>query len=231
MILCGQQPNYLPWIGLFHKIALADRFVIVDHVQYVRRTVVNRNEILGLNGESVRLTVPVERAPRDTAIADVAIDDRIPWRRKHWRALEYNYRGAPHWRAHAPFFEDLYAREHGRLASLNVEIIRYLLDAFGLPAPVGCSGEARVEGTRTELLVGLCRAYGCDTYLSGAGARKYVDESVFRDAGLTHRFQAFEHPVYPQQAPGFVPNLSAVDLLFNVGPAAGDLIRATGGLA
>jgi len=232
MILCGQQPNYLPWIGLFHKIALSDRFAIVDHVQYVRRSVVNRNDILGVNGETIRLTVPVRKSKRDRPIVEIAIDDETPWRRKHWRALEFNYRDAPFWREHAEFFEDLYSRPHPWLAQFNVAIIRYLLEAFEIAVPLGRSSETWVVGAKTELLVSLCRQYECDTYLSGGGARKYVDEAIFRDAGLEHRFQAFEHPVYPQQAPGFVPKLSAVDLLFNVGgPAAGELIRGAGGFA
>jgi hypothetical protein len=227
MILSGQQPNYLPWIGLFAKIAASDRFAIVDHVQYIRRSVITRNRILGVDGRPVELRVPVITAGRPRQrIADVEIDDHEPWRRKHWKSLRFCYRGAPHFAEHAPFFEELYARRHERLADLNVAILRYLLGAFGIDTPAERTSEREVKGRKTHLLVGLCRAFGCDTYLSGAGARKYVDEEVLRAAGVAHRFQAFTHPVYGQR-PGrpFVSHLSAVDLLFWQGPAAGAILR------
>ena len=57
-IITGHQPVYLPWLGLFHKIALADTFVFMDDVQYLSQDWNNRNFIKGSQGK-VRLTVPV----------------------------------------------------------------------------------------------------------------------------------------------------------------------------
>ena len=60
MILTAHQPVYLPWLGLFHKIALADAFRYLDDVQYQVNGYNNRNRIKGRNG-SFLLTVPVYR--------------------------------------------------------------------------------------------------------------------------------------------------------------------------
>ncbi len=226
MILAGQQPNYLPWIGFFHKVSAADVFVLVDHVQYEKRGVTNANAVKTASGKG-ELTVPVLSTGRfDQTIREVEINDAVPWRRKHWRTLSIAYGKTPHFAAHAPFFEDLYARPWTHLAALNEAIIRYLLGAFRIDRPMHRSSEWPVTGAKTDLLVSLCRCAGATGYLSGAGARKYVDESVLAAAGLTHGFQEFHHPVYPQPYGAFVPNLSAVDLLFNMGPEAGGLIAA-----
>ena len=227
MILTGQQPNYLPWIGFFHKVSLADALVLVDHVQYEKRGITNANAVKTAAGR-VELTVPVLSSGRfDQKISEVEINDTIPWRRKHWRTISLAYGKTPHFAAHAPFFEDLYGRPWTHLAPLNEAIIRYLLGAFGIDRPVHRSSEWPVTGAKTDLLVSLCRCAGADGYLSGAGARKYVDEKVLEAAGLTHRFQEFQHPVYSQPHGAFVPNLSAVDLLFSMGPEAGSLIAAS----
>jgi len=230
VILSGQQPNYIPWVGLFHKIARSDKFAIVDHVQYVKRSVINRNRILGVDGQPLMLTVPVvTHGRRFQRIADVEIDHHEPWRRKHWKSLEFCYRKAPFWNVHYPFFEDLYGKKYRRLADMNVAIIEHLLRAMAIRTEVVRTSVHEFAGKKTDLLVELCRTFGCDTYLSGAGARKYVDEAIFDEAGLTHVFQKFVHPVYAQGGRrGFVPQLSAVDLLFWTGPEAGRIVKGSG---
>jgi len=173
--------------------------------------------------------VPVMTSGKfDQTIKEVEINNAIPWRRKHWRTLSLAYAKAPCWSAHEPFFRELYERDWTLLAGLNEAIIRYLMQAFGLDRPVFVSSRQAVTGAKTDLLVSLCRAAGANGYISGAGARKYVDEDVFRAEGLEHRFQEFHHPVYPQGPGPFVPNLSAVDLLFHAGSRAGEIIRASG---
>jgi hypothetical protein len=229
MMLAGQQPNYLPWIGFFHKVSEADALVLVDHVQYEKRGITNSNAVKSGTAR-VELTVPVLSSGRfDQAIRDVQINNAIPWKRKHWRTISLAYGKAAHWAEHEPFFRELYETEWDRLAALNEAIIRYMLKAFGLERPVLVSSELpSIDGAKTGLLVSLCRAAGASGYISGGGARKYVDEDVFRAEGLAHRFQEFHHPVYPQGPGPFLPNLSAVDLLFREGPRAGEIIRSSG---
>ena len=53
-------------------------------------------------------------------------------------------------------------------------------------------------------------------YLSGAKGRDYLDVSLFEKKGLKAKFQEFKHPVYKQRYEGFVPNMAAMDALFNL---------------
>ena len=56
-----------------------------------------------------------------------------------------------------------------------------------------------------------------DVYLSGVGGYNYLDVSLFEKEGIKVVFQNFKHPVYKQRFPRFVPNMAAIDLLFNIG--------------
>ena len=58
MVLTAHQPVYLPWLGLFHKIWLAEKFVLFNTVQYLPKEWMNRNKIKTNEGE-IWLTVPV----------------------------------------------------------------------------------------------------------------------------------------------------------------------------
>ena len=108
MILTAHQPVYLPWLGLFHKIAMADLFISFDQVQYLKKDWNNRNKIKSYKGP-IWLTVPVlSKGHYQKCICDIEINNSLPWARKHWRTINTSYAKAPYFRKYADFFEDLY---------------------------------------------------------------------------------------------------------------------------
>lgn len=232
MILTGHQPNYLPHLGLFDKIARSDAFLIVDTVQFVKRGPfgwMHRNRIRTEKGWQW-LSLPVKTHGKfRQQICDAELDGHLPWRRKHLRSISFAYAKAPYFADHKEFFQDLYRREWKRLSPLCEEVIRYLMDAFGLGAEVHRLSDRRVGGKGTELIVNFCREFGADTYISGTHGQDYLDRSAFEEAGIRLVFQEYEHPVYPQCQPGeFIPGLSAIDLLFNVGPGSSSTLHRKG---
>jgi hypothetical protein len=227
VFVAGHQPHYLPWIGYFSKILQADRFCLVDSIQFEKKWFQSRNKIRTPSGE-IWLSVPVVTSGRfDQNISDVEIDEKLPWRRKHWKSILLGYQKAPHFRRYADFFEDVYAREWKMLVDLNEHVIRGVLGFLGIEKDLVRSSTFKPVGSKTDLLIDICRKTGADGYLSGTGgAHQYVDEGKFAQAGLLHRFQTFRHPVHPQIHGGeFVPRLAVLDLLFNCGPESGDIVR------
>jgi len=215
MICAIHQPQYLPWLGYFDKIDQVDLFLFLDDVQFKKHEWQNRNRIRTRDGWQW-LTVPV-RHHFGQEIRAVEIDDHLPWRRKHWQALQTDYGRARHFAEASAPWQEIYDREWSELSRLNVESVQRLCRAMGIETPMRLASEFSVPGAATDKLIGLCRAVGADTYLSGTGGRDYLDEEAFRRAGVRLVYQAFEHPTYPQVWDGFVSHLSAVDLLFNCG--------------
>jgi hypothetical protein len=80
------------------------------------------------------------------------------------------------------------------------------------------------------MIIAVLKKIGADTYLSGESGRDYMEVEKFSQNNLTCKFLKFTHPVYKQRYPGFEPNLSAIDLLFNVGPQSGKVIKDSGSL-
>jgi len=220
VIFAAHQPQYLPWLGYLHKMAHCDVFVILDNVQYKKREYQNRNKIRTAEG-SAWLTVPVQTKGRgDQMIREVRIDASRPWANDHWKSLQQHYRRAPYFEEHQPFFEALYTKPWDHLMDLNLEVIGYLRRCFNIHSVLYFESMLNISGRQTDRLTAIGRALGADVYLSGVGGRQYLEEAKFRQAGMSVRYQEFVHPVYPQVYPGFVPNLSAVDMLFNVAPSA-----------
>jgi hypothetical protein len=217
--LAIHQPNYLPWIGYFDKMRTADVFVLLDDVQYPRaRSVANRNTIRTAQGELL-LTVPVSKPKGSEGKAgyrEVAFADES-WRGKHLRTIEQAYRRAPHFERHFPTLTRIIS-EGTSFCDLNVALIRWMAGEFGIETPTPLMSELGDGfGRSNEMIVELCRATGADVYLSGTGAGAYNDPDRLAAEGIELRYQDFHHPTYPQLGEGFLPNLSALDMLLNCG--------------
>jgi len=229
MILSVHQPQYIPWLGYFDKIARSDAFVFLDHVQYKEREFQNRNKIRTKDGW-IWLTVPViTKGLGRQDIADVRIDNSVDWPKAHRESLRSWYGRAPYFKEHFPFFEELYGKRWERLIELNIHIVKYMVKEFSIHTPIHFESALGTQGKKTDRIVEICGKLKAGTYLSGAGGKCYLDEEKFAPCGISVICQEYSHPAYRQQfmkdEKDFMPGMSAVDLLFNEGPASRGIFK------
>ena len=211
------QPSYLPWLGFFEQMTRSDKFVLLDDVQYTRRDWRNRNKVRVKEGW-VWLTVPVQQKSRfSQSLLETRIDNSVSWRRKHLETLRQHYCKAPFFEKYFPRCQQVYEKDWTFLFVLCLETIQFLKEEMGIETPLLRSSEMKPGGEKTERLVSICRELGATHYLSGESGSNYIAEEDFSSQGIALEYQNYEHPVYPQRYTGFVPHLSAIDLLFNCG--------------
>jgi hypothetical protein len=226
MILSGHQPVYLPGIILFNKIALSDAFMFVGHCQYTQKSWQTRNRIRLADGE-YWLSVPVKKSGRfGQSINDTEISHEY-WKKKHLGSIRQAYAKRPYFNQYYPELEALFLKSTGSLGDLDIAIIRRIVAWLEIPTRILDSRDYAIAGSKTDMLISMCEAVGADHYLSNEGSRDYVDEKAMADAGIQHCWQIFAHPVY-SQGYAFVENLSVIDLLFNVGQNAREIVRRCG---
>ncbi len=217
MIIAGHQSHYLPGMRFFAKVMSCDKFIIVDHVQFVKKEWQNRNKIKTKDGP-MWLTVPVlVKGKYNQSINEVEIDNKPNWQKTHWRSIEINYNKAPYFDSYKNFFESIYKKKWNKLVDLNWEIINFLLKELKISKEIILSSSLNLASKSTDLLVELCKKLNADTYLSGEQAKTYIDLSKFKNKNLNHIFMKFNYPIYQQQFDEFIPNLSIIDALFNCG--------------
>lgn len=222
VIISGHQPNYLPWLGYFHKMMSCDLFVIMDDVLLSRTEITKKNKIKDPEGARL-LTVPLIR--KKGLIKDATIYNDIPWNTNHWGSLETCYARSPYWKEYRDLFYSIYNNPGGNLVSLNLKLIEVIRSILGINTPMALSSEnPEIEGSKGDRIVNLCKHFKADIYLSGVGARAYNDEKAFEENNIRLVYQDFKHPVYQQMWGDFIPNLSAVDLIFNCGPKSKDYL-------
>jgi hypothetical protein len=212
------QSNYLPWKGYFDIIHDVDLFVFYDNVQYTKNDWRNRNRIKTPNGPSW-LTVPAGGDLNRLVCEVKLIDDH--WQQKHWKTLQQNYSGAPHFTHYAEFFEDVYlGRTWDTLSELNQYLIKAIaVDHLGIKCEFADSRQFPAAGANLDRLISLVKSTGATTYLSGPSARNYIVDERFDEIGVDLQYKSYEgYPEYPQRFGPFEHGVSIVDLLFNVGP-------------
>jgi hypothetical protein len=225
MIVSINQPAYLPWLGYFHRIAVSDLHIVLDHVQFEKNSFTNRNRVR-TREDWCWLTVPLKTKGKfgDLPINRLEIVDDSRWDEKHWATLRLNYAKAPYFAQHAPFFEKVYGQRWDSFIDLVWQITRYLLEAFNITTPLLFSSAMKVEGRKDELVLNLCRSVGANVYLSGPLGRNYLREELFQEAGVNVVYHDYHHPTYPQVFPGFEASMCALDLLFNCGPDSREVL-------
>ena len=82
MLVTIHQPEHMPWLGFFHKMALADTYVLLDTVQFEKNNWQNRNKFIDRSGNVYWLTVPVNiKGHLSNTINDITIEQTQPWQR------------------------------------------------------------------------------------------------------------------------------------------------------
>jgi hypothetical protein len=222
------QPNFLPWLKLLDKILASDVYIAYDTVAYTKSEYHARQKVRTHTG-TTWLTLPLRHVPGTRQrIMDVRLDNSQPFRYRHLRLLRGSYGSAPYFDEIYPMVEEIYRREHERMVDLNLDLIEAFRAYLAAPVRIVRASALPHEGGRTERLVQLVRAVGGSEHLTSTfgGGHQHVEWELFFQAGIELRSQQFTHPEYDQVGPGFIPHLSAVDMLFMCGPRTREALAA-----
>jgi hypothetical protein len=244
--LSAHQPNHWPYLGFIDKMRSSDLFIIYDVAQFVTDDFHNRNRIRINNPLGYKwLTVPVYKARipmHDILIANEHLQDNRIWGEIHSSTIDYNYRNAKYYDEHIDFIDRLYGKKWDRLVDLNMTIIDYLKDIFGIETPIIISsemacfknqdhhgicediGSISTDTSRyylknmlaTKKIIDMCKEVGADTFIPGVKGRDYLMEDMFAREGIKLEYQSFHHPTYRQCYRPFMPNMSSLDYILNV---------------
>lgn len=231
------QPMYLPWMGYFGLIDQADVFVFYDDVQFNRDSWQQRNRIKvpEESGGIKWLKVPiVENFGQE--IKSVQIDQEYDWEQQHLSIIKsaYGPKPVPYGSTKAPYFDDyittlenIYGQKWESLRDLNIYLIKEIAELLSVTeVEFRLSSEFNIEDSGTSKLIKTLKYIDADEYISGPGAKEYLDINQFTENGISLYWHQFDHPEYDQLYGEFKSHLSIIDALFNVGEKTTPLIRA-----
>lgn len=227
MTVSIHQPNYMPWLGYFDKMAKSDVFVVFDDVQFPRgkNHFGHRNQIR-TNAGSKWLTVPLVGKSDFKKFNEIQVNYN-GWNQEHIRLLECFYNKTPFFQHYYNDIKSLLEAYYDNLTELNMALIRYFAKCLQIDTKIVFSSQIEVPHTGgSEKIFNILSSLKASRYISGTGpgSMRYIDARAFVDRGIELIWQHYNHPTYRQQHSSFMPFMSVVDLLFNEGPNSKNLI-------
>jgi hypothetical protein len=230
------QPMYLPWMGYFGMIKQADIFVFYDDVQFNRDSWQQRNRIKipEDSGQTEWLKIPViENFGQD--IKSVQVDRDREWKQEHLSTIKsaYGPKSTPYGSTSAPFFDDyipvfeeVYDNDWQSLRAVNTHLIKKISKRLEITdVDFYFSSDFDISGSGTDKIIRTLQCVDADEYISGPGAKDYLDINQFVESGISLYWHEFNHPTYDQLYGDFISHLSVIDALFNMGEKTPSLIQ------
>lgn len=222
------QPEYLPWLGFFDRIGKADILVVLDDVGYQKNGFINRNKIKTADGWQW-ITIPVKGRSPNKKIKEVLIDNERDWKNKQLLLIKNNYCKSPNFSQYYTFLKETLEKKWDFISDLDIYLIESVMKFLDINIPIIRSSSMKVEGTKNKLLVNICKKVGADIYISGLGAKGYLNEKIFEENGIKVVFRNFEQQKYNQQFNNnFEPQMSILDLILNHGKESKNIIKNNG---
>ena len=224
MIVTIHQPNYFPYPGFFQKVLLSDIYVVLNRAQF-EFDITNRNKIITLEGSWSRISVPIKKGQKFFEIRNVEINNDQPWAEKNWDLICKSYDNSPFFNLYKATLNSVFKKNWNLIFDLNFYTLKKVLEWLNIKTKIIFDSELDVTGKSSEHLLNICKKLGATKYLSGPGGRDYLNEKIFEQNKIKVEYQKYDPVIYPQKyAKSFVPNLSTLDLLFNMGSDSKKLI-------
>lgn len=221
------QPMYFPWVGMHEQLRLADDYVDYADVAFSKGSFTNRVQIKAPTGVQW-LTLPLRNFKSGQLIAEVKLDERQPWRRKHRTALAQTYARAPFVADALALVDEVFSVATDHLADVSLASMLAVHRYFGFQRPLRfhASAQLNVGGSGSQRVLDIVLSLGGDHYVTGHGALNYLDHERFERAGVAVEYMNYERREYPQMHPPFTPYVSTLDLVANMGREGAAWIRS-----
>lgn len=191
-------PSYFMDVVTLASIYKASSVVIDTNDSYVKQTYRNRCIIAGANG-TLSLNIPIIHQGKGSSVAyaGIEIDHSQSWATNHLKSIGSAYRSSPYFEYYEDDLKALYAGIPLHLSDWNLNTMNWICHLLHIDTDWN-QATAYTESPEATYLI---------------TAKKDYRET------LPPYMQVF------QEKQGFTPHLSALDLLFNLGPSTRDYLK------
>lgn len=198
------QTTYFGPIQWYQKLYRYDHCLIEQYDSFQKQTYRNRCVIATANGTQA-LTVPIEHLPLTShpspLVKDLRISDHNQWRRVHWNALQSAYSESPFFEYYADDLRPFFEKKYVFLIDFNEDIRQKVCELIDFKPSVEYTKEFTSDiSLQTSVIF---------DFRDVINAKHPKPDADFEAKAY---WQVFQHKH------GFQPNLSILDLLFNMGP-------------
>lgn len=215
------QPHYFPWEGYISKMNDVDLFILMDEVQLTDSSPMYRHALLTSNGQRKYITIPFEKDNyKKKYYKDILINTQIDWQKRHTNFIKENYLKSQFYEEVVDLISNIFSKKYKYICDITIDTIFLLREFFNIDTDILLQSglDYSRESKKNELVLDLCIASGSNQYLSGQGAKDYMELKYFEENNIKVEFQDFKQTEYPQlNSESFIGGLSILDMLFSIG--------------
>lgn len=232
MKLAIMQPYFFPYIGYFQLINAADRFIVYDNVNFIKKGWINRNQILLNHSYKSLITVPLKHKSSFLKIREIEIDNSDNWRKKMLNILEYNYKKAPFFNEIFPILNIIINFNTNLISEFNINSIKELCKYLEINTFIQSNTKKyqHIENYLCEYnkktnkpfdakvvrILEICKKENATIYINAIGGMDLYNKEEFMESGIQLYFLKTSDITYKQFNNEFIPNLSIIDvMMFN----------------
>ncbi|MGN0649971.1 MAG: WbqC family protein [Oscillospiraceae bacterium] len=216
--LAVMQPYFFPYLGYFQVMNAADKYIVYDDVNYIKRGWANRNFILS-NGAPSRINIPVAHASQNKKFNETEILMENEWREKLLKTIEMSYSKAPYFDKVFPILSDIICFEEKCFSDYILHSFNLLCSYMGITTELILSSSLDKDCSlkAEEKIIHICKIVGATDYLNSINGVPLYHYENFEEQGLHLHFHKINDDIsYSQFGNEFVPNLSIIDvMMFN----------------
>lgn len=183
---------YLAPAEYYYELLSHQTIHIEQHEFFIKQTYRNRCEILGANGKQT-LSVPLKERKNKSLTKDIRIDYKTPWQMQQWRSISSAYNASPFFEYYQDDLFPLFEKKFDFLLDLNQAAQEKIFEIMGIKIKTLLTEQYEVEPHSTQ------------------DARNHFSPKIKSKKNFPPYIQVFENKYE------FVPNLSILDVLFNLG--------------
>jgi hypothetical protein len=218
------QPYFYPYIGYFQLIQSADRFILLDDVQYIRHGWINRNRILKPGDGLQYIIMPLATHSRETLIKDLRPADPDKNKDKVLRQIEHYKKAAPFYKTVRTLMGDCFAKHHYSITDMNGYYLKAVCQYIGIDFKVEISSTMGFDYTGVrdagEWSLRMCEQLHASEYINPIGGMELFDSNKFEKSNIRLQFLEPALKEYRQRRNLFEPGLSIIDVMMFNEPAA-----------
>jgi len=181
--------SYLGPVAYYSAILQSEEIFIETKEHFIKQSFRNRCIIMGANGTQT-LTIPKERKSSDkTLISDISISNQVNWQKSHWQSIVSAYNSSPFFEYYKDELFPFYNTKHSTLFDFNLKLSKTILELMQVEKKLNFTSKFQKESNRLD----------------------------FRSSKFILKNQEEYQQVFCEKY-SFIPNLSILDVLFNLGP-------------
>tara|TARA_B110000259_G_C13896175_1_gene354967 strand:- start:33 stop:707 length:675 start_codon:yes stop_codon:yes gene_type:complete len=212
------QPHYLPWPGYFNLMSKVDKYIFLDDVQFSKNSWQSRNQII-IDNHKKWITIPTKKSSLKTNINSKLIDFSKNWQLKQSKTIIQAYSKHSYIKDLEELMNFCNTIKLLNLSDYNIEILKFLSFKLHIKVEFIKSSVFNSKKERTYRVIEILEKIKASEYLSPIGAKDYLEQDKFNEiTKVKLKFNDFQSMPYVQKKfKPFLPNLSIIDLIANLG--------------